>query len=155
MVKWVRPSLALWVVIRLTTVNRKTLVLYSPPDDAAAGALFCGDSGFENLSSPPADEGMIVTAPHHGSRNPENLAVYSKLDATCTEHSPLSWLWVRSDKDCRVRPCKEYLERQIRFCTKCRGQTGKQPFQSVVPTGRDGAWHSQSRPCNCDRTDDS
>lgn len=150
-----RARLSLKDVIKLTTVNRTSLVLYSPPDDAAAGALFCGDSGFENLSSPPADKGMIVTAPHHGSSDSKNVGVYHALDVACAAHSPLSWLWVRSDKDCRRRPCKEYLERQIRFCTRCRGQTGKQPFQSVVATGRNGVWHSQSRPCNCDRAGDS
>lgn len=150
-----RARLTLKGVIKLTAVNRTSLVLYSPPDNVAAGVLFCGDSGFKNLRSPPADEGMIVTAPHHGSSDPENVAVYCALDTTCAAHLPRSWLWVRSDKDCRLRPCEEYLERQIKFCTRCRGQTGKQPFQNIVATGRGGSWHSQSRLCNCERTGDS
>jgi hypothetical protein len=144
-----RARLSLKGVINLTTVNRDSLVLYSPPDDEAAGVLFCADSGFRNLASPPADAGMIVTAPHHGSRDGENVAVYRALDAAGAAKSPPSWLWVRSDRDCSCRPCDEYLARQTRYCTRCRGQTGKQPFQDVLVFGRGGTWASDSRRCNC------
>ena len=144
-----RARLTLRGVFKLTTVNRNSLVLYSPRDSEAPGILFCADSGFGNLSIPPADQGMIVTAPHHGSGDNENVAVYYKLDAACAAHQPASWLWIRSDKDCVSRPCAEYLHRPKRYCTRCRGQTLKQPFQSVVLVGAAGTWDSQSRPCNC------
>jgi Metallo-beta-lactamase superfamily len=126
-----RAGLTLKGVVRLTTVNRLSLVLYSPPDDEAPGVLLCADSGFGNLPKPPADRGMIVTAPHHGAGDKENIAVYQKLDFVCSTEEPASWNWVRSDRDCAARPCVEYLQRQKRYCTRCRGQSSKQPFQSV------------------------
>ena len=144
-----RARLTLKGVVKLTTVNRHSLVLYSPRDDEAPEVLFCADSAFGNLPTPPADRGMIVTAPHHGAADKENVAVYHKLDNACGTHQPASWLWVRSDRDCEARPCAEYLQRQTRYCTRCRGQTLKQPFQSVVFVANSGTWRSESRACNC------
>lgn len=144
-----RARLSLKGVIKLTTANKNSLVLYSRPDDVAAGVLFCSDSGFTNLASPPTDVGMIVTAPHHGSCDPENVAVYRMLDEAGVAKSPHSWLWVRSNRDCSERPCDEYIARQKRCCTRCRGQTGKKPFQNVIALGSGGTWASNSRPCSC------
>ena len=144
-----RSTLPLRGVVNLTTVNRLSLVLYSPPSDKAPGVLFCSDSGLRNVPSPPSDRGMIVTAPHHGSADPENVAVYNLLDTAGSEAVPGSWLWVRSDRDCSARPCPEYLKRDIRYCTRCRGRSRAQASQDVVLDATGGAWASTSRRCNC------
>lgn len=144
-----RAKLPLRGVIALTMVNRLSLVLYSPKTEEAPGVLFCADSGFNNLPTPPGDRGMIVTAPHHGAADRENVAVYRLLDTACHQVDPDSWRWVRSDRDCSARPCAEYLQRRIRYCTRCRGSSRGQSFQDVVIHAAKGAWKSASRTCNC------
>lgn len=141
-----RARLSLSGVINLTRANRLSLVLYSPPTEQAPGVLFCADSGLGGIAL-VADPGMIVTAPHHGAADPENVAAYQYLDATGTAASPPSWQFVRSDNWNAARPCQEYLARPLRFCTRCRGQKGRS--QHVVFNGSRGGWSPHAAPCAC------
>lgn len=137
-------------VIRLTQVNRDSLVLYSPVDEVAPGVLFSADSGFAFRVPLPASRGMIVTAPHHGAADPENVAAYDRLKR---EHAALSetWTWVRSDRGTRVghsRPCDQYRDQTKRFCTRCRG--GGSVGQDVILVGGAHSWSSMGSPlCDC------
>lgn len=149
-----RSSLSRRDVVRLTQVNRDSLVLYSAPDSGAPGVLFCADSGFGFSASLPADPGMIVTAPHHGSADPENINVYSRLAKQYPEQVG-TWTWVRSDKATRPggsRPCHQYLEQRRRFCTYCRGTTST--GQDISLCGGDSLQWSASPgvvECHCSR----
>ena len=121
-----RSALSRRDVVRLTQVNRDSLVLYSAPDSDAPGVLFCADSGFGFSASVPGDTGMIVTAPHHGSADAENANVYSRLAGQYPKEVG-TWTWVRSDKGTRPgdsRPCNlvPYARSSV-LCTCCRGTT--------------------------------
>jgi hypothetical protein len=136
-------------VLALTMVNRMSLVLYSPPDANAPGALFCADSDFHNICTPPSDVGMIVTAPHHGSTDKGNCSVYANVSTAGASHNPSSWSWVRSDKDYSKRPTEEYLQQTQRYCTQCRGRSLEQMPQTIEFVGGGGQWRTSARACNC------
>ena len=143
-------GLSLRDLMRLTQVNRDSLVLYSPNDDIAPSVLFSADSGFAFLVSLPASPGMIVTAPHHGAADKDNLAAYDRLKRECTGLSE-TWTWVRSDRGTPVghsRPCDRYLDQPKRFCTRCRGAGSV--GQDVVLVGGAHSWSSMgSHLCHC------
>jgi len=138
-----RSGLTFRDVIRLTQVNRDSLVLYSPPDNVAPGVLFSADSGFGFRATLPASPGMIVTAPHHGAADNRLKKDHRKLWDTLT--------WVRSDRATRVghsRPCDRYRDQKRRFCTRCRGAGGV--GQDIILVGGAGSWSSMgSPPCCC------
>ncbi len=136
-------------VLRLTQVNRDSLVLYMPPAQSAPGVLFSADSDFHFSGLLPADRGMIVTAPHHGAADQENVAAYRRLSIDHADKIE-SFAWVRSDRAMKVggaRPCREYLAQGRRYCTRCRGAhpTG----QDVVLEGNHGSWTPASKVVSC------
>ncbi|GAB5549983.1 MAG: hypothetical protein SangKO_097430 [Sandaracinaceae bacterium] len=128
-----RPPLAnLGAVLALTLVNREALVL-SLDLGPRQGVMFCSDSGLTPfLSSAPPGTGLF-TAPHHGSNDRENVAAYPLFDSVPDAVA------VRSDKPQEVersRPCVPYVERQRRFCTRCRGRPTTQVVRLIL--GEDG-----------------
>lgn len=131
--------------IALTTVNKESLVLYSPGDTCSPGVLFCADSDLQEVRIPvrPFD---LVTVPHHGSQ--ANKAAYTAVLGVIGQQ--LSTLtWVRSDRYVRSRPCLEYCNLPGRkFCTMCNT---RYPQQSVVLFSRKGYWvrHSKVTRCSC------
>lgn len=140
-------------VLRLTQVNRGSLVVYSPPERGVPGVLFSADSGFGFSARLPADPGMIVTAPHHGAADAENRAAYARL---AREHPGMeeSWTWVRSDKATPAghsRPCDEYWNQTRKFCTRCRGS--RSAGQHVALDGVSGGWVPSAgvAVCRCSR----
>lgn len=136
-------------VLALSMQNQKSLVLYSPPDAGAPGALFCADSDFHNIRTPPTDRGMIVTAPHHGSTDEGNCSVYAKVNSAGSKHEPSSWSWVRSDQDYYKRPSEDYLQQTQRYCTQCRGRSLEQMPQTIEFVAEGGEWRTSARACNC------
>jgi hypothetical protein len=139
------PSGTLFSRLALTTVNKESLVLYSPRDHQSPGVLFCADSDLQGVSLPlrPRD---LITVPHHGAE--ANQDVYIAVSTALGEN--LNTLtWVRSDSRVKKRPCSAYRGLPGRkFCTVCR--TGL-PKQRVTLVGRGGVWARQAkvRSCEC------
>ena len=130
--------------IALSIANRLSLVFCSPSAETWPGVLFTADSDLGFASKIPWREGMIVTAPHHGSE--ENKHAYSR--AKCEMDDANDLFWVRSDSKSKLRPGASYcaLPRRRRFCTRCR-QT---PYQSqVVRFGISGGCWAPSQSVRC------
>ena len=145
-------------LVHLTTVNAYSLVLHSParfgPD-----VLFSADSGFGSrkhppVFRPPVKKNMLVTAPHHGSKDCENEEAYHRLKESAPSNCFRTLTWVRSDQPMCVggrRPGKMYLKQHRRFCTNCRGCSGD--GQDVVMIGSNGCWKPAKgvSPCCCSK----
>ena len=135
--------------LALTTANRESLVFQAPSTGRDAPVLFTADSDVSFSQSIGWKDGMIITAPHHGSE--ANAGAYQRFDRETTNGTQATW--VRSDGRYTSRPGKSYLKaRGNRFCTLCRGsQFPKQDvclsvFCSVFST----KWHSgTTRRCSC------
>ena len=135
-------------LVQLTQVNRNSLVLHSPAG-TGPDVLFSSDSSFQFQSKLPVGKNMLVTAPHHGSTDPENEKAYRRLKK-CEASNFRSLTWVRSDKSDRCnmssRPGKEYLNQTRRYCTNCRGHSGG--GQDVIMRG-DSCWKPSHDVCPC------
>lgn len=139
------PYGTLFARLALTTVNKRSLVLYSPGNNQSPGALFCSDSDLQGTRIPvrPRD---LITAPHHGAQ--ANECAYSAV-ASAIGQDLSTLTWVRSDTRVKKRPCAAYRALPgRRFCTICRIGLSKQP---VVIFSRRGFWVRQNkvRPCIC------
>ena len=136
-------------LVYLTTVNRLSLVLHSPAG-VGPDVLFSSDSGFEFPQKPPVIKDMLVTAPHHGSKDQKNEKVYHQLKAINASNFQ-TLTWVRSDQRMCAgssRPGPMYLKQKRRFCTNCRGDSIG--GQNVIMIG-DGYWKPAKgvSPCYC------
>jgi hypothetical protein len=131
--------------IALTTSNKQSLVFLSPADDKEPAVLFTADSDLRFSQSICWTDGMIVTAPHHGSEaNKDAYVRFAKETGNA-----LDVIWVRSDGRSKDRPGGSYLNvHGCRFCTLCRGSNlGKQDVPLIVNQGR---WMPYStRRCCC------
>lgn len=141
----VSPSGTLFARLALTTVNKQSLVLYSPAERKSPGVLFCADSDLADIQIPVCPHDLI-TAPHHGAE--ANESAYTAI-AKAVGSELHTVTWVRSDSRSIKRPCMAY--RKLfgkRFCTVCR--IGP-PKQAVRFFGRNGRWIRQRnvRPCIC------
>lgn len=114
------PAMRFWAL--LSVVNQESLVFCSRPDDGAA-VMFAADSplgdgpGFQNSFLPGKHfcrEGLVVTAPHHGSDS--NAIAYDHIeDATCRPA-----LFVRSGgKPSHPGTVFRQLPKGRRTCTHC------------------------------------
>lgn len=140
-----RPDRSALTYLALTTSNRQSLVFISPANGEEPAVLFTADSDLSFFQPIPCSNGMIVTAPHHGSE--ENANAYRRL-TNATGGSP-DVVWVRSDGRFKSRPGNSYLKVcGSRFCTLCRGST--HPKQDVRLTGASGKWRPVfTRKCCC------
>lgn len=142
-----RPSALEYLA--LTTANKQSLVFYSPlQEDNAPAVLFSADSDFKSISSIPWSEGMIITAPHHGSE--ANKRVYDRFVKESEGKFPVNW--VRSDGRFKKRPGNSYLNMKQHgylFCTLCRGNI--YPKQDVhLTVNSSGRWQSNNtQSCRC------
>ncbi|HHW41380.1 MAG TPA: hypothetical protein GXX19_09590 [Syntrophomonadaceae bacterium] len=128
--------------LALTTSNKQSLVFRTPKHDDTPSILFTSDSDLSFRQDIPYNDGMIITAPHHGSE--ANRNVYRRFT-----HDNI--IWVRSDGRFRTRPGKSYLNTHGKhFCTLCRGSTyPKQDVRLVLISGK---WTPiYTRPCCCVR----
>jgi hypothetical protein len=131
--------------LALTTSNKQSLVFLSPANDEEPAVLFTADSDLSFPQSIPWSNGMIVTAPHHGSE--ANANAYSRFTRDTSNN--LDVIWVRSDGRFKTRPGKSYLSvRGGRFCTLCRGcNYPKQDVRLMVVSGK---WEPVfTRECCC------
>jgi len=86
--------------LALTRANKQSLVFISPSNEKEPAALFTADSDL-NFSQPiPWSNGMIITAPHHGSEN--NANAYAQFIKGTSRN--LYAVWVRSDGRFKTRP---------------------------------------------------
>lgn len=143
-------------LLALTAANKQSLVFRAPgPRDV----LFTADSDLSFESPIVWNEGLVITAPHHGSNKNGNAYRLFKRDYSFSTPP----LWVRSDGKKFQRPGRDYLEQALRFCTVCRppenspladwhDQDVELDLQGAVPDDR-------ARRCTCtpkaDETDDN
>lgn len=132
----------------LTTVNRKSRTFHFEDDECEA--VFCADSNFSFVGNMPGAIGQyrlgkpaIVTAPHHGSKDKGNVNVYQIVTSTGSQ----GLTWVRSDKKTIRRPCPEYKNLPVKYCTTCKKQNQQKievVFDKVTRT-----WKTGCSPCSC------
>lgn len=130
--------------LALTVANRESLVFQSPLNAYEAPVLLTADS---DLSFPqPIDwkDGMIITAPHHGSE--ANSGAYKRFDRDT--RGGVRATWVRSDGRFKTRPGNSYLRvKGDRFCTLCRGSSS--PRQDVRLSAASVQWQPVSTTIRC------
>lgn len=138
------PSL-LFFKLALTTVNKESLVLYSPADEKSPGVLFCADSDLKDINL-PIQKNDLITVPHHGSE--ANKKAYENITTSLpSNHGTL--VWVRSDFPFKSRPGSTYKNlKGDKFCTICSPEELK---QAVKINGESNLWRRQARvrKCNC------
>jgi Metallo-beta-lactamase superfamily len=130
--------------LALTITNRQSLVFFSSADNGP-GILFTADSDLCFSNHVTWHDGMIITAPHHGSES--NAKAYARYYREMPQSA--SSIWVRSDGRFKSRPGKSYLNlKAARFCTICRGS--QQPKQELLFTSSNQQWQPVgTRGCSC------
>jgi hypothetical protein len=131
--------------LALTTSNKQSLVFLSPANNDGPAALFTADSDLRFCQPINWSEGMIITAPHHGSEN--NAYAYERFSKEVNNDHHV--VWVRSDGRFKARPGSSYLNVYgSHFCTLCRGSnTAKQDVRFIVASRN---WKPVSiRKCCC------
>ena len=140
------------IVMLLTRTNRESLVFLSKHIEDHPAVLFSADSNFD-FGLPPVTDGMIITAPHHGSSSNNRLAVeLAKLNT-------YQFLWIRSDGRLSSisksqganwsRPASWYTAlADVHACTHCNDATVIQNVHAKVISGR---WklYSATKKCRC------
>lgn len=124
--------------VALSVANERSLVFRAPPNGTRPDVVFSADSDFRFALPDDLGRQSLVTAPHHGSV--DNARVYELL------RNVEDAVYVRSDKKCSKRPCKEYRDLPVKYCTICAGR-GKRQVELVW----DAAWVAQPLclPCVC------
>ncbi|MDG0059014.1 MBL fold metallo-hydrolase [Priestia sp. P5] len=141
-VKVIRPYKSLGaLILDLTLINRMGLV-FKYERKKFPNVLFCSDSNFVFTGRRKSNkvylkEKSIVTAPHHGAE--ENKNVYKKVIGK-------SLIYVRSDEQTTLRPCKAYKRLRLKYCTICNSSS---THRKVKIKYRSGAWFTMNRPCRC------
>jgi hypothetical protein len=139
----VRPLGTFFDRLALTTVNKESLVLYSPADSRSPGVLFCGDSDLYGMH-PRLHPDDLVTVPHHGAE--ANRGAYTIIE-NAVEGDSSSLTWVRSDSRSQHRPGPTFRRRAGRkFCTVCRAGPSK---QTVVFQGTLSRWLQEPHVAGC------
>ncbi len=134
--------------LALTITNKQSLVLCSPQDSGAPAVLFTADSDLAFPNTVPWSDGMIITAPHHGSE--ANATAYQRFQREML--NPVSTVWVRSDGRFKSRPGQSFLNLRGTgvpvFCTFCRGAL--RPKQDLVFTASSQSWNPvNTQSCFC------
>ncbi len=132
--------------LALTTANKQSLVFLSPADEKQPAVLLTADSDLSFSHPIPWSDGMVMTAPHHGSE--ANAHAYRRI--VHETGNSLDVVWVRSDgRFFKTRPGSSYLQAcGSRFCTICRGSNNsKQDVRLAVASQ---TWKPVStRKCCC------
>ncbi len=119
----------------LTKINKESLVfLYDY--ESNPNVLFTADSDLNFLKNITLKNNSIITAPHHGSV--ENNNVYKIVTGN-------DLIYVRSDRSQTVRPCPEYVNLKHKYCTICRNKG----LKKQVELDYNGHWETNNTPCNC------
>jgi hypothetical protein len=125
-----RKARTLLRILALTQANRESLVFRCELDGDTC-VLFTADSDLGFLKGTPISvaKSSIITAPHHGSS--DNASAYSLIIGNDLK-------WVRSDMKTMRRPCSEFRQQPVRFCTICPQATGSR--QNVELRFARGRW---------------
>jgi hypothetical protein len=136
-------DMALLDRVSLTTVNKMSLVLYSPQNGCSPGVLFCADSDLKGLRF-RVYKNDLITVPHHGSN--DNRQAYEVINEMSNGYFD-SLVWVRSDSlNCSSRPCQAFKNLEsLKFCTNCKKIDIK---QSIEFYGYNQLWNSHNN-CLC------
>ena len=132
--------------LALTVVNKQSLVFNSPSCPKWPGIVFSAESDFKFRYPIPWYNGMLITAPHHGSES--NANAYRRFKKEVGGKFDINW--IRSDTKDKRRPGPSYLclNKKHRYCTICRGSI--QPKQAVRFAIQHGGWcPGSTRPCAC------
>ncbi len=134
--------------LALTITNRQSLVFCAPRERTAPAILFTADSDLSFPNVVPWSEGMLVSAPHHGSE--ANAAAYKRFRSEMP--IPTSTVWLRSDGRFRSRPGSSFLGLRVSnvpvFCTLCR--RASQPKQDLLFAMSLRRWRPvNTRACLC------
>lgn len=132
--------------IKLSRSNRESLVFYFNRTINGPGVLFSADSDFSFNQNVPLDEGLLVTAPHHGSE--ANKHCYDRLITQSTD-SVSSIILIRSDCKTQNRPGKTYRNvHNKKKCTLCNPIIKEK--KEVIFTYKNSYWKPSSpNYCTC------
>ncbi|CAM4165609.1 MBL fold metallo-hydrolase [Roseomonas mucosa] len=141
-------------LMRLTVINRQSLVFLAPPKLSRLGVLFCGDSplgdgrrfaqSFLRHSRPP-DLPIVATAPHHGAET--NRAAYDHMRHWA---DVLVLLRAGGDRD-QPGPTFKALDWPLKVCAACPGSGRPAHVAGVASPGRH-PWFPLAivgMPCGC------
>ncbi len=130
--------------LALSVSNKRSLCFEFRPTPENPAVLLTADSDLNFAAPIRWSEGMIVTAPHHGSE--ANAHAYNR--ASRESSFAQSILWVRSDGKFRTRPGATFLRQTQRYCTRCRPYN--HPEQAVRFTVTAAGWiANRTQPCRC------
>lgn len=132
--------------ITLTTSNKESLVFLAP-NEKYPSILFTADSDLGFKQSINWSNGMLITAPHHGSEN--NKAAYTRFqNETINDINDV--IWVRSDGKFKRNPGPSYKKQTRRYCTICNPYPSNIPKQNLVFTVQRNKWNAiNTNPCTC------
>lgn len=146
--------LSLSFLMRLTVINRQSLVFVAPPKWSRLGVLFCGDSplgdgsrfaqSFLKHTTPPSLP-IVATAPHHGAET--NSAAYDHMRKWA---DVLVLLRAGGDRD-QPGPTFKALGWPLKVCATCPG-SGRPPHIAGVASSGRHPWFQLSIvgvPCGC------
>ncbi len=131
--------------LALSVSNKGSLCFFSQSKDPGLNVLFSADSDLKMTARIPWSNGMIITAPHHGSES--NASAYSRFQSE-TKGS-VTPFWMRSDWRYRNRPGRSFLSvHGTKLCTLCRNRYPKK--QEVVMVSNGGTWTAINiKSCTC------
>lgn len=145
-------NLALFHSLRLTRQNVESLVFYRPETDTVPGMLFLGDSRLAHGIERPGrsfprsfakpNRKLLVTAPHHGSRNNDHaFSVLREWLGTEDQH------FVRNGGQ-SGQTLDQFLRRNRRCaqCFQCHGSDWNQ-WVAVMTDGNEWKWPPNSETC--------
>jgi hypothetical protein len=138
---------SLFLAVSLTTTNRRALVTFFWPTTAtsADGAILWSDSAGETClpgyvtrhDLVPWEHIGIMTAPHHGSANPDHDQVWKAWERACARLARNIPVVVSGGKP-KARLADPFLElsSELRACTNCRhpghpGRYGRRGHRTV------------------------
>lgn len=132
--------------IALTTSNKESLVFLAP-NEKYPSILFAADSDLGFKQSINWSNGMLITAPHHGSKN--NKAAYTRFqNETINDINDV--IWVRSDMKSKKNPGPSYKQQPKRYCTICNPYPSNIPKQNLVFTINRSNWYPvNTNSCKC------
>ena len=146
-------NVALFHSLRLTRQNVESLVFYRPETDSDPGVLFLGDSRLAHGINKPGKDfplpfekpsrKVLVTAPHHGSRN--NDHAFTVLD---TWLGSTDQFFVRNGGQSgqKLDRFLEYDERRCAQCFQCHGTDWNQ-WVAIMTDGNNWKWPPNSERC--------
>jgi hypothetical protein len=140
---FIRTGVSGLAVFALSQINKESLVFSYEPHEKAQ-IVFAADSGFNFLKAgaqiiPELGPYSIMTAPHHGSADPEHRRVYKAVAGQ-------ELCYVRSDNINQSRPGEAFLSipNSYRFCTRCKYDETVQKVEFKYSRKR---FRPASRPC--------